>query len=62
LKTLLSISQFHNSRPVMSQTVSNSRGWCRITDHSIWHSWCYQTCSVEGFFLVLSIPLSVSLH
>jgi len=32
------VTQYHNSRPVMSQTVSHSRGSRSSTDHSIWHS------------------------
>jgi len=33
------ITQFHNSQLVMSQTVTDSRGPCTDTDHSICHLW-----------------------
>ena len=32
------VTQFQSSHPVMSQTVSHSRGSCRNMDPSIWHS------------------------
>ena len=41
LKTppIANVTQFHNIRPVMSQTVSYSRGSFSSTNHSILHSW-----------------------
>jgi len=56
------VTQLHNSHPVMSQTVSHSRGSCRSTDPSIWHSWRYRICNMKCFLLVLSIPPSLSLY
>jgi len=37
------VTQFHNSRPSMSQVVSHSRDLCSSMDHSFWHSWSYKT-------------------
>ena len=62
LKTLLiaHVTRFHNSHAVMSQTVRHNRGSCRNMDPSIWHSWRYRICNINGSLLVLSIlPITI---
>jgi len=56
------VTQSHNSRPVIPQTVGRSRGLWSRTDHSFWHSWRYKLGTLHCFLLVLSITLLVPLH